>query len=105
MTEDLNTDRHLTIARAMAEAIEQQMEKDPNVFVMGEDIAALGGVFGNTRGLLEKFGPERIRDTPISETAFIGAAVGAAQDGMRPDPWVTGGTPICARTNTTRKSR
>lgn len=51
---------------------------------MGEDIAALSGVYGNTRGLLEEFGPERIRDTPISETAFIGAAVGAAQDGMRP---------------------
>lgn len=68
----------------MAEAIEQAMESDPRVFVMGEDIAELGGVFGNTRGLLKKFGPERIRDTPISETAFIGAAVGAAQDGMRP---------------------
>jgi pyruvate dehydrogenase E1 component beta subunit len=51
---------------------------------MGEDIGALGGVFGNTRGLLEEFGNERIRDTPISETAFIGAGVGAAQDGMRP---------------------
>jgi pyruvate dehydrogenase E1 component beta subunit len=60
------------------------MQIDPSVFVMGEDIAALGGVYGNTRGLLEEFGPERIRDTPISETAFIGAAVGAAQDGMRP---------------------
>ena len=84
MSEATNTDRHLTIARSMAEAIEQQMEKDPTVFVMGEDIAELGGVYGNTRGLLEKFGPERIRNTPISETAFIGAAVGAAQDGMRP---------------------
>ncbi|MCL4165234.1 UNVERIFIED_CONTAM: hypothetical protein GTU68_012330 [Idotea baltica] len=51
---------------------------------MGEDIGALGGVYGNTRGLLDEFGAERIRDTPISETAFIGAAVGAAQDGMRP---------------------
>jgi len=78
------SERNLTIARAMAEAIQQQMQADPTVFVMGEDIAALGGVYGNTRGLLEEFGPERIRDTPISETAFIGAAVGAAQDGMRP---------------------
>jgi len=52
--------------------------------VMGEDIGQLGGVFGNTRGLFEEFGPERVRDTPISETAFIGAAVGAAADGMRP---------------------
>ena len=76
--------RRLTIARAMAEAVQQEMQQDPKVFVMGEDIGALGGVFGNTRGLLEEFGSERIRDTPISETAFIGAGVGAAQDGMRP---------------------
>ncbi len=77
-------ERKLTIARAMAEAVQQEMQIDPSVFVMGEDIGALGGVYGNTRGLLEEFGSERIRDTPISETAFIGAAVGAAQDGMRP---------------------
>lgn len=77
-------ERRLTIARAMAESVAQEMRIDNRVFVMGEDIAELGGVFGNTRGLLEEFGPERIRDTPISETAFIGAAVGAAQDGMRP---------------------
>lgn len=76
--------RKLTIARAMAEAVAQEMRIDPRVFVMGEDIGALGGVYGNTRGLLDEFGSERIRDTPISETAFIGAAVGAAQDGMRP---------------------
>ncbi|MBU1211596.1 MAG: alpha-ketoacid dehydrogenase subunit beta [Alphaproteobacteria bacterium] len=77
-------ERRLTIARAMAEAIAQEMRTDPSVFVMGEDIAKLGGVFGNTRGLLEEFGNERVRDTPISETAFMGAAVGAASDGMRP---------------------
>ena len=77
-------ERKLTIARSMAEAVQQEMQIDPSVFVMGEDIGALGGVYGNTRGLLDEFGPERIRDTPISETAFIGAAVGAAQDGMRP---------------------
>jgi len=79
-----SNERKLTIARAMAEAVQQEMQVDPSVFVMGEDIGALGGVYGNTRGLLEEFGPERIRDTPISETAFIGAAVGAAMDGMRP---------------------
>ena len=56
------------------------MEADENVFVMGEDIAKLGGVFGTTTGLLDKFGSERVRDTPISETAFIGAAMA----GMRP---------------------
>ncbi|MGM0983425.1 MAG: alpha-ketoacid dehydrogenase subunit beta [Pseudomonadota bacterium] len=76
--------RKLTIARAMAEATAQEMRQDPSVFVMGEDVGPLGGVFGNTRGLHEEFGPERVRDTPISETAFIGAAVGAASDGMRP---------------------
>ncbi|SFA84615.1 pyruvate dehydrogenase E1 component beta subunit [Poseidonocella pacifica] len=77
-------ERKLTIARSMAEAIAQEMRIDPSVFVMGEDIGPLGGVYGNTRGLIEEFGDERIRDTPISETAFISAAVGAAQDGMRP---------------------
>lgn len=77
-------ERKLTIARAMAEAMAQEMRLDPRVFVMGEDIAALGGVFGNTRGLLDEFCADRVRDTPISETGFIGAAVGAAQDGMRP---------------------
>lgn len=79
-----DTARQLTIARSMAEAIAEEMRIDPTVFVMGEDIAELGGVFGNTRGLLKEFGPERIRDTPISETAFMGAATGAAVDGMRP---------------------
>ncbi|MNF45592.1 Acetoin:2,6-dichlorophenolindophenol oxidoreductase subunit beta [compost metagenome] len=77
-------ERKLTVARAMAEAVAQEMRLDPRVFAMGEDIGQLGGVFGNTRGLHEEFGSARIRDTPISETAFIGAAVGAASDGMRP---------------------
>ncbi len=81
---EMENERKLTIARAMAEAIAQEMRADPTVFVMGEDVAQLGGVFGNTRGLVTEFGPERVRDTPISETGFIGAAVGAAQDGMRP---------------------
>jgi pyruvate dehydrogenase E1 component beta subunit len=76
--------RRLTIARAIAEAIGQEMESDPAVLVMGEDIGKLGGVFGTTTGLLDKFGPDRVRDTPISETAFIGAAVGLAASGMRP---------------------
>lgn len=76
--------RKLTIAKAMAEAVAQEMRRDPGVFFMGEDIGALGGVWGNTRGLLEEFGPERIRDTPISEMGFIGAAAGAAMAGMRP---------------------
>jgi len=78
------TPRRLTIAKAMSEAIAQAMERDPGVLVLGEDIAKLGGVFGTTQGLLARFGPERVRDTPISETAFIGAAVGLAAAGMRP---------------------
>ncbi len=76
--------RTLTMAAAIAEAIGQEMERDPNVFVMGEDIGKYGGIFGATGGLLAKFGKDRIMDTPISETAFIGAAIGAAAEGMRP---------------------
>ncbi len=78
------TIRKLTIAKAMAEAIGQEMERDPDVLVMGEDIGRLGGVFGNTAGLLDRFGAERVRDTPISETGFIGAAVGMAAAGLKP---------------------
>lgn len=78
------TTRRLTIAKAMSEAIAIAMTADSNVLVLGEDIGKLGGVFGTTQGLLERFGAERVRDTPISETAFIGAAVGLAAAGMRP---------------------
>ena len=78
------TDRKLTMQKAIAEAIFQEMDGDPSVFVMGEDVGVYGGIFGSTEGLLDKFGPERIIDTPISETGFIGAAVGAAINGMRP---------------------
>lgn len=76
--------RLLSGNKAVAEAIRLELERDPNVFVMGEDVGAYGGIFGATEVLFQKFGPERIMDTPISETAFIGAAVGAAADGMRP---------------------
>ena len=76
--------RLLTTSKAMVEAIAQEMERDPSVFLMGEDVGVYGGIFGSTEGLLERFGPERIMDTPISETGFIGAAVGAAIEGMRP---------------------
>lgn len=84
MLDQPTNERRLTIARAMAEAMQQEMQRDPTVFVMGEDIGGFGGIFGNTRGLFEEFGKERVRDTPISETGFISAAVGAAMDGMRP---------------------
>ncbi len=73
-----------TMAKAISEAIAQEMERDETVFVMGEDVGVYGGIFGATQGLLEKFGPERVMDTPISETAFIGMATGAAMEGMRP---------------------
>ncbi len=78
------TDRKLTMQKAIAEGIFQEMDVDPSVFVMGEDVGVYGGIFGSTEGLLAKFGPDRIIDTPISETGFIGAAVGAAINGMRP---------------------
>ncbi|MBS0318547.1 MAG: alpha-ketoacid dehydrogenase subunit beta, partial [Proteobacteria bacterium] len=78
------TTRKLTMAQAISEAIAQEMERDPEVFVMGEDIGKYGGIFGATGGLLGRFGKDRIMDTPISETAFIGTAIGAAAEGMRP---------------------
>jgi pyruvate/2-oxoglutarate/acetoin dehydrogenase E1 component len=78
------TERKLTMSRAIVEAIDQEMARDPKVFVMGEDVGPYGGIFGSTTGLLQKYGEDRVRDTPISETAFIGAATGAAAEGMRP---------------------
>jgi pyruvate/2-oxoglutarate/acetoin dehydrogenase E1 component len=74
----------LTYREAVARAIAQEMERDPTVYFIGEDVAAAGGVFKTTEGLLERFGPERVRDTPISEQAIIGAAMGAAMNGLRP---------------------
>ncbi|GAA4002474.1 alpha-ketoacid dehydrogenase subunit beta [Comamonas faecalis] len=78
------TTRKLTMAQAVSEAIGQEIERNPDVFVMGEDIGKYGGIFGATGGLLAKHGKDRIMDTPISETAFIGTAIGAAAEGMRP---------------------
>src|SRR5262245_18560422 len=74
----------LTYRDAVAAGIAQEMERDPNVVFLGEDVAAAGGVFKTTVGLLEKFGPKRVRDCPISEQAIIGAAMGAAMTGLRP---------------------
>jgi len=80
--------------QALNEAMRLEMRRDPRVFVMGEDVAggkgasgeqdAWGGAFGVTKGLLAEFGPERVRDTPITESAFVGAAAGAAMTGLRP---------------------
>jgi pyruvate dehydrogenase E1 component beta subunit len=74
----------LTYRDAVSAAIAQEMERDDSVVFLGEDIAAAGGVFKATVGLLDKFGPERVIDTPISEQAILGAGVGAAQTGPRP---------------------
>ncbi len=80
----LTTTRELSFAEALKEAIGQEMEADPSVFVLGEDVGKIGGIFAATRGLIEKFGAERLRDTPISEQAIASCAVGAAVTGMRP---------------------
>jgi 2-oxoisovalerate dehydrogenase E1 component len=77
-------ERQLTYTEALNEALDQEMQRDPSVFILGEDIAETGGIFQVTKGLLAKYGPERVRDTPISEATFCGAAVGAAIAGMRP---------------------
>lgn len=74
----------LTYREAVARGIAQEMERDPDVVFLGEDIAKAGGVFKATVGLVEQFGPLRVRDTPISEQAILGAAMGAAMTGLKP---------------------
>ncbi len=74
----------LTYLEAIRQAMEQEMMRDSRVFILGEDVGTYGGAFRVTQGFLEKFGPERIIDTPISETGLIGAAIGASLFGMRP---------------------
>ncbi|HXH84934.1 MAG TPA: dehydrogenase E1 component subunit alpha/beta [Candidatus Tectomicrobia bacterium] len=76
--------RELTMAEALNEALHQEMERDARVFVMGEDVGLIGGIFQVTRGLRDRFGEDRVRDTPISEATFVGAGVGAATAGLRP---------------------
>ncbi|MFC1580911.1 pyruvate dehydrogenase complex E1 component subunit beta [Thermodesulfobacteriota bacterium] len=78
------TERNLSYAEALTEALDQEMAGDSSVFVIGEDVGKIGGLFGVTRGLIEKYGPDRLRDTPISEAAIAAAGVGAAMSGMRP---------------------
>jgi acetoin:2,6-dichlorophenolindophenol oxidoreductase subunit beta len=74
----------LTYGQAVNQALRGAMAQDPRVVLLGEDVAVQGGIFGVTQGLLEEFGPKRVRDTPISEAAFVGLAVGAAMTGLRP---------------------
>ena len=76
--------RELTYIEALREGLRQVMEKDESVFLIGEDIGVYNGAFGVTAGLLDEFGEERVRDTPISEAAIAGACLGAALTGMRP---------------------
>ena len=77
-------ERIITYCEALREAMCEEMRRDSNVYLMGEDIGAYCGCFGVSKGMLEEFGPERVRETPISETAFVGAAVGSAMMGKRP---------------------
>ncbi|MBI3362921.1 MAG: dehydrogenase, partial [Chloroflexi bacterium] len=76
--------RQIAYNQAIAEALREEMKRDPSVFIMGEDIGIYGGAYGATKGLLEEFGPERVRETPISEATICGAGIGAAMTGMRP---------------------
>ena len=74
----------MTIREAITRGLREALEKDERVFIMGEDVGAYDGAFAVTRGFLAEFGPKRIRDTPISESAIVGSAVGAALAGLRP---------------------
>src|SRR3569833_633649 len=74
----------ITYRDAMREAMREALHRDERVFLMGEDVGRYGGCFAVSKGLLEEFGPDRIRDTPMSESAFVGAGIGAALGGMRP---------------------
>ena len=77
--------REITYGQAINEAYDEELKRDPTVFILGEDIGKhWGAAFGEMKGLFDKYGPERIRETPISETAILGAAIGAAVTGMRP---------------------
>ena len=76
--------RELTYTQALREALTEEMTRDPNILLLGEDIGLYGGVFKVTEGLLAKFGPERVRETPISEAGFVGMGVGLAMTGKRP---------------------
>jgi pyruvate dehydrogenase E1 component beta subunit len=76
--------RKTTYREAVREALREALRSDPRVFLMGEDVGRYGGAFAVSRGLLEEFGPERVRDTPLSESAFVGAGIGAALGGLRP---------------------
>ena len=89
--------REITYLEAIREALRQEMTLDDKVFILGEDVGAFGGCFGVTAGLMEEFGEDRVRDTPISESAIMGAALGSALMGLRPVPELMfiDFTPVC----------
>lgn len=74
----------ITMREAISQALWEEMERDPKVFILGEEVGVWGGTYAVTKGFLDKFGVERVRDTPISEAAIIGAAIGSALNGLRP---------------------
>ena len=74
----------ITIRQSIQKGLAEALDADPNVFIMGEDIGDYGGAYAITSGFLQKYGPERIKDTPISEAAFIGAGIGSAAAGLKP---------------------
>lgn len=76
--------RRISFREALREALQEAMRADPRVFLMGEDVGRYGGTYAVSKGLLEEFGPERVRDAPLSELGFVGAGIGAALGGMRP---------------------
>jgi pyruvate/2-oxoglutarate/acetoin dehydrogenase E1 component len=78
--------REITYAQAINEALREEMRQDPRVITLGQDIGVMGGNFGVTKGLLDEFGPERVKDAPISEDAIVGLSLGSALVGMRPVP-------------------
>ncbi len=78
--------KEISVAEAVREALREEMKRDDTVYILGEDVGQFGGCFGVTAGLSGEFGDERVRDTPISETAIVGSSVGAAATGVRPVP-------------------
>src|SRR5579872_3544372 len=82
--EGVVAEARMTYRDAVREAVRDAMLADERVFLIGEDVGRYGGCYAVSKGLLEEFGPERIRDTPLSESAFVGAGIGAAIAGMRP---------------------
>src|SRR5512147_3141051 len=75
---------HITMREAISQALWEEMERDPDVFILGEEVGVWGGTYAVTKGFYDHFGGERVRDTPISEAAIVGAAIGASMTGIRP---------------------